>query len=87
MNEELRDLINSMETGSTENMMSAFDNVMTQKVASAIELRRQEIAGSLFGSNETEAEVETSDVADVEPESNEEEIVNSEEQEKVTENE
>lgn len=49
MNEELRGLIDAMDSGDSASMMKNFDDLMLQKVASALEFRKQEISSELFG--------------------------------------
>lgn len=54
MNENIRGLIDAIDSRNSEAIMQTFDDVMNQKIASAIEFRRQEIASSLFGDEQIE---------------------------------
>jgi hypothetical protein len=54
MNEEIRGLIDAISSGDSESIMTNFDSLMNQKIASAIEFRKQEISSSLFGGERLE---------------------------------
>lgn len=63
------DIIQQAFNNRPQGVEDAFNNVIQQKMADAIETRRQEIANTYYGSedeDETETEIEAS--ADVEPE-------------------
>lgn len=65
-NLNVADIIQQAFAGRPQGVEDAFNNVIQQKMADAIETRRQEIAQSMFGS---EDQVEDEDVdVDVEPE-------------------
>lgn len=72
MTEEIRGLIDTMATGNTEEMMSSFDDIMMQKVANAVEFRKQEIASSLFAEDTPPEVEEVEEVSDIEDDSSEE---------------
>ena len=65
-NMNVADIIQQAFAGRPQGVEDAFNNVIQQKMADAIETRRQEIAHNMFGS---EDQVEDEDVdVDVEPE-------------------
>ena len=65
-NMNVADIIQQAFSGRPQGVEDAFNNVIQQKMADAIETRRQEIAHSMFGS---EDQVEDEDIeVDVEPE-------------------
>jgi hypothetical protein len=70
MNENVRDLIDAIDSRNSEAIMSTFDTVMNQKIASAIEFRKQEISSSLFGGEMLE-EVPEEETLESTPESEE----------------
>jgi hypothetical protein len=68
-NMNVADIIQQAFNNRPQGVEDAFNNVIQQKMADAIETRRQEIANTYYGSedeDETETEIEAS--ADVEPE-------------------
>jgi hypothetical protein len=69
-NMNVADIIQQAFAGRPQGVEDAFNNVIQQKMADAIETRRQEIAQNMFGS---EDQVEDEDVdVDVEPDYEEE---------------
>lgn len=69
-NMNVADIIQQAFAGRPQGVEDAFNNVIQQKMADAIEYRRQEIAQSMFGS---EDQVEDEDIdVDVEPDYEEE---------------
>jgi hypothetical protein len=66
-NMNVADIIQQAFNNRPQGVEDAFNNVIQQKMADAIETRRQEIANTYYGSeDEDETEIEAS--ADVEPE-------------------
>ena len=63
------DIIQQAFNNRPQGVEDAFNNVIQQKMADAIETRRQEIANTYYGSeDEAEAETEIEASSDVEPE-------------------
>lgn len=60
-----RDLIDALVSGDSVAIDTTFDNVMTQKVSSALDDLRVSVAKNMFNSLEQEEEVET--VSEIEP--------------------
>lgn len=70
-NMNVADIIQQAFNNRPQGVEDAFNNVIQQKMADAIETRRQEIANTYYGSedeDETETETEIEASADVEPE-------------------
>lgn len=65
-NMNVADIIQQAFQGRPQGVEDAFNNVIQQKMSDAIELRRQEIAQSMFGDSEVEAEPEMDVDTDVE---------------------
>ena len=70
-NMNVADIIQQAFNNRPQGVEDAFNNVIQQKMADAIETRRQEIANTYYGSEdeaEAEAETEIEASSDVEPE-------------------
>ena len=68
-NMNVADIIQQAFNNRPQGVEDAFNNVIQQKMADAIETRRQEIANTYYGSeDEAEAETEIEASSDVEPE-------------------
>ena len=67
-NMNVADIIQQAFAGRPQGVEDAFNNVIQQKMADAIELRRQEIAHSMFADSEDDQEPEMEMDTDVESE-------------------
>ena len=48
------DLINGIKTGDVAKSNNTFNSIMADKINNALDAKKQEIAGKLYGANDTE---------------------------------
>ena len=60
-NMTVADIIKSAHEGKPADVETAFNNVIADKMAAAIEARRQDIASSIYGSSEDDVEPDAAD--------------------------
>lgn len=56
MSSKIKELIDSIESGKSENINSAFTSVMADKISTRLDSMKQELAATMFTSKETEVQ-------------------------------